>query len=141
MKSLILQACRQAHRRSFMFQARAHFSTQAAAEEKPFDYSTMDFYQILEVSHGAADTEVRKSFLKLAKRYHPDVYKGPNKDHFKKVLEAYNTLKSPVKRSDYDKHARVKSARSSKDFQDFERRMHAEGKDASHEAYERMRAT
>jgi len=124
-----------------MFQARAHFSTQAAAEEKPFDYSTMDFYQILEVSHGAADTEVRKSFLKLAKRYHPDVYKGPNKDHFKKVLEAYNTLKSPVKRSDYDKHARVKSARSSKDFQDFERRMHAEGKDASHEAYERMRAT
>jgi curved DNA-binding protein CbpA len=101
----------------------------------------MDYYQILEVSNNAADTDLRKGFLKLAKKYHPDVYKGPHKDHFKKVLEAYNTLKSPVKRSDYDKHNRLKSARSSRDFQDFERRMKQEGKDPSHEAYEKMKAS
>ena len=52
----------------------------------------------------ANEKEMRKSFLKLAKRYHPDVYHGINKEHFKKVLEAYNTLKNPLKRSDYDKH-------------------------------------
>lgn len=65
----------------------------------------MDYYQILEVLPTADEKDIKKSFLKLAKKYHPDVYKeGPNKEHFKKVLEAYNTLKNPVKRSDYDKH-------------------------------------
>jgi len=42
--------------------------------------------------------------LKLAKKYHPDVYKGENKDHFKRINEAYNTLKNPLKRKDYDQH-------------------------------------
>jgi curved DNA-binding protein CbpA len=64
----------------------------------------MDFYQILEIPLSANEHEIRKSFLKLAKRYHPDVYKGVNKEHFKKVLEGYNILKNPTKRSDYDKH-------------------------------------
>ena len=33
---------------------------------------------------------MKKAFHKLAKKYHPDIYKsGPNKEHFKKVLEAY----------------------------------------------------
>lgn len=63
------------------------------------------------MGHNAPDAEVRKGFLRLAKWYHPDVYRGPHKDHFKKVLEAYNTLKSPVKRADYDKHARVRRGR------------------------------
>ena len=54
--------------------------------------------------------------MKLAKRYHPDVYKGSNKEHFKKVLEAYNVLKNPAKRADYDKHSRIKSMRGNKDY-------------------------
>jgi len=58
----------------------------------------MDHYQLLETLPSSSEAELRKCFLKLAKRYHPDVYKGPNKDHFKKVLDAYNTLKNPVKR-------------------------------------------
>jgi curved DNA-binding protein CbpA len=69
-----------------------------------FDYSKMDYYAILETLPSANEVELKKSFLKLAKRYHPDVYKGMNKDHFKKVLEVYNILKIPSKRSDYDKH-------------------------------------
>ena len=44
--------------------------------EKPFDYTSMDFYQILEVNPTANEVELKKSFLKLAKKYHPDVYKG-----------------------------------------------------------------
>lgn len=99
----------------------------------------MDFYQILEVSLNATDPEIRKSFIKLAKRYHPDVYKGSNKDHFKKVLDAYNTLKNPIKRSDYDKHSRIKAMKGNKEYQAYERKMHDEGKGFSHEMYEEMK--
>jgi len=41
---------------------------------------------------------MKKSYLKLAKKYHPDVYNGINTDHFKKVNEAFITLKNPKKR-------------------------------------------
>lgn len=109
------------------------------AKEKAFDYSKMDLYQILEVFPNATDIEMKKSYLKLAKKYHPDVYReGPNKDHFKKVAEAYNTLKNPLKRSDYDKHQRIKSMKSSADFADFEQR-HKHSKDFSHEMYQEMK--
>jgi len=64
----------------------------------------------------ATEPELKKAFLKLAKKYHPDVYKGPNKEHFKKVLEVYNILKNPLKRSDYDKHNRIKSMKGNKDY-------------------------
>jgi len=43
----------------------------------------MDFYDILEVSYNATDKEIKKSYLKLAKRYHPDVYNSNvNANHF-----------------------------------------------------------
>ncbi len=109
-------------------------------KEKAFDYNKMDLYQILEVFPNATDAEMKKSYLKLAKKYHPDVYgEGPNKEHFKKVLDAYNTLKNPLKRSDYDKHQRIKSMKSSKDFADFEQRHKQSGEDFSHAMYEDMK--
>ena len=106
--------------------------------ESPFDYTKMDHYQILQCLPTATEPELKKSFLKLAKKYHPDVYKGPNKEHFKKVLEVYNILKNPVKRSDYDKHSRIKSMKGNKEYQDYEKKMRAEGKEWSHEMYEEM---
>lgn len=45
---------------------------------------------------------MKKAYLKKAKKYHPDVYNGKNKDHFKKVSEAFQTLKNPDKRAKYD---------------------------------------
>ena len=99
----------------------------------------MDHYQLLEVVPSVPDTDLKKAFLKLAKKYHPDVYKGFNKDHFKRVLEAYNVLKNPLKRADYDKHSRIKSMKGNKDYQDYERKMRESGQDFSHEAYEEMR--
>jgi curved DNA-binding protein CbpA len=80
----------------------------------------MDYYQILEVFPSATEVELKKSYLKLAKKYHPDVYKGVNKDHFKKVLEAYSLLKIPNKRSDYDKHKKIRHMKSSKEYKEYE---------------------
>ncbi len=99
----------------------------------------MDFYQILEVMPTVLDNELKKAYLRLAKRYHPDVYQGLNKDHFKKVLDAYNTLKNPLKRSEYDKHQRIKGLRQSKEYQEYEKTMKSQGKDFSHEMYEEMK--
>ena len=64
----------------------------------------MDYYDILEVGINANDLEIKKSYLRLAKKYHPDIYKSSvNADHFKKVNEAFSTLKNPLKRTEYDK--------------------------------------
>jgi curved DNA-binding protein len=76
----------------------------------------MDHYQLLEVSISASDVELKKAFLKLAKKYHPDVYKGANKEHFKKVLDAYNILKNPVKRAEYDKHSKIKAMKGNREY-------------------------
>ena len=50
------------------------------------------------------------SYFKLAKMFHPDVYNGINQDHFKKVSEAYNTLKNPIKRQEYDRRQKIRSS-------------------------------
>jgi curved DNA-binding protein len=76
----------------------------------------MDHYQILQCNPTANEADLKKSFLKLAKKYHPDVYKGTNKEHFKKVLEVYNILKNPAKRADYDKHSKIRSMKGNKDY-------------------------
>jgi len=43
------------------------------------------FYQLLEVPSSATPTVIKKNYLKLAKIYHPDVYKGADKNRFTKI--------------------------------------------------------
>jgi DnaJ-class molecular chaperone len=63
-----------------------------------------DLYEILGVKKDATEQEVRKAFLKLAKKFHPDVNPG-NKEaeqKFKEVNLAYEVLKDAKKRQHYD---------------------------------------
>ena len=62
----------------------------------------MSYFDILRVPENATETHIRRSYIKLAKQYHPDRYKGANKDHFKKISEAYQVLKNPLKRRQYE---------------------------------------
>lgn len=71
-----------------------------------------DFYKLLEVDRNASEAEIKKSYRKLAMKYHPD----RNKDNpaeaekkFKQIKEAYEILSDPKKRSAYDQfgHAGV----------------------------------
>src|SRR3989304_477263 len=64
-----------------------------------------DYYEILGVGRNAADEDIKKAYRNLARKYHPDLHPG-NKEmeaKFKEINEAYEVLKDPKKREEYDR--------------------------------------
>lgn len=62
-----------------------------------------DYYQILAVARGASADDIKKSYRKLARKYHPDVSKEADADaRMKEINEAYAVLSDPEKRAAYD---------------------------------------
>ena len=65
-----------------------------------------DFYEVLSVNRDASEDDIKKSYRKLAMKYHPDRNPdNPNaEEHFKEAKEAYEVLSDPQKRSAYDQY-------------------------------------
>ena len=63
-----------------------------------------DYYKILEVPRNATQEEIKKSYRKLAMKYHPDRNKGDKtaESKFKEINEAYAVLSNEEKRKQYD---------------------------------------
>jgi curved DNA-binding protein len=79
-----------------VFFSGGHFSRNRSMEYK-------DYYKILGVERGADQENIKRSYRKLARKYHPDVSKEPDAEaHFKELNEAYEVLKDPEKRAAYD---------------------------------------
>ena len=68
------------------------------------DFLEKDYYKVLGVAKGASADEVKKSYRKLARKYHPDANKGDSKaeERFKEISEAYNVLSDDKRRKEYD---------------------------------------
>jgi len=63
-----------------------------------------DYYKIMGVSRDVTQEDLKKSYRKLAREFHPDVSKVPNAEQrFKEINEAYEVLKDPQKRAAYDR--------------------------------------
>jgi molecular chaperone DnaJ len=78
-----------------------------------------DYYEILGVSRNASSDDLKSSFRRLARQYHPDVNKEPDaEERFKEINEAYAVLSDQQKRAAYDRfgHAGVRGAGGAPDF-------------------------
>lgn len=68
--------------------------------------SKRDYYEILGVNRDASEEEIKKSYRKLAMKYHPD--RNPDnpkaEEQFKEAKEAYETLSDDQKRAAYDQY-------------------------------------
>ena len=63
-----------------------------------------DYYEILNVERTATDTEIKAAYRKIAIKYHPDRNPGNKEaeEKFKEAAEAYDVLRDPQKRQQYD---------------------------------------
>jgi molecular chaperone DnaJ len=64
-----------------------------------------DYYKILGVGKNASDEEIKKSYRKLARQYHPDRNPGDKQaeERFKQISQAHDVLSDPEKRKQYDR--------------------------------------
>ncbi|MBR6356299.1 MAG: DnaJ domain-containing protein [Alphaproteobacteria bacterium] len=63
-----------------------------------------EYYDILGVKTDASPDEIKQSYIRLVKKYHPDTHQGDKKseDKLKRINEAYDVLKDLAKRAEYD---------------------------------------
>ncbi len=61
------------------------------------------YYDTLGVARDASAADIKKAYHKLVRKYHPDISTDPDADKkTSEINQAYNVLKDPAKRAEYD---------------------------------------
>src|SRR5258708_12458072 len=72
-----------------------------------------DYYEVLSVSRGCSDDDIKKAYRRLAMQFHPDRNNAPEAtERFKEATEAYQVLSDAEKRSAYDRYGHAAFERS-----------------------------
>lgn len=68
-----------------------------------------DYYAVLGVSRSASESDIKKAYRSLARKYHPDINPGDKEAErkFKEINEAYEVLSDPQKKAQFDQFGRV----------------------------------
>jgi len=63
-----------------------------------------DYYKVMGISSTATEEDIKKTYRKLARQYHPDLNPGDKaaEERFKEIGEAYEVLSDPERRAEYD---------------------------------------
>lgn len=61
-----------------------------------------DYYTVLGVTPDATPQEIKRAYRRLARLHHPDLHKEALDDHIKRLNEAYEVLRDPHKRGNFD---------------------------------------
>ncbi len=69
--------------------------------------SLPDYYNLLELPATATQGEIKRSYRRLARRYHPDLNPESLDRHIKLLNQAYQVLNNPVTRAAYDEQCRL----------------------------------
>jgi curved DNA-binding protein CbpA len=67
----------------------------------------MNYYILLGIPEDADEETTRRAFRALVRRYHPDVGAGSSPEKFREIVDAYETLRDPVRRASYDSSLRT----------------------------------
>jgi curved DNA-binding protein CbpA len=70
-----------------------------------------DYYAVLEVSPSATQSEIKRSYRRLARKYHPDLNQQARDQHIKLLNEAYKILSDPPRRATYDQQRLIEASR------------------------------
>jgi len=81
-----------------------------------------DYYEIIGLDRNASTDEVKRSYRKLAMKYHPDRNPGDHEaeERFKEAAEAYAVLSDAEKRAQYDQFGHSLGGRGFQGFEGFE---------------------
>jgi len=81
-----------------------------------------DYYEVIGVSKGASEDDIKKAYRKLALKYHPDRNPGDKaaEDKFKEAAEAYAILSDKEKRAQYDQFGHSLGGQGFQGFQGFQ---------------------
>ena len=86
--------------------------------------SSLDYYQIFDVSRGASESEIKKVYFDMARKYHPDSFerdlppelRKKIEDVFDVITKAYETLMDKEKRDEYDEATELPAEEEEEDL-------------------------